>query len=302
MLDLNDIAAIRAIAREGSLSRASHVLNTSQPTLSKRLARLEDRLGARIFLRSGRGAELTDVGRFLLAQSEGLAGEIERIGRQAQLLSEGGDGRLRLGVGPIVEELFLPRVALGFIESFPRVALEIRAARAATLLRWLLDGELDAVVGPFDGSEPLEDVITTAIAEHPVVFLARPSHPLARRKGRISPSAMAEHRLAAPDMPESIARQTLSGEVLSLLSGAVVQCPRYATLRTLARQADIVVAGPAPIFAEDLEAGRLRILDVDLALRWRAAFLSRRAAAEIAPVAALRVSFKQAGAALKIPT
>lgn len=302
MIDLSDVAAIRAIAQAGSLSRAAAALHMSQPTLSKRLARLEDRLGATVFLRGGKGAELTDVGRFLLAQSDGLSTEMERVARQARLLAQGGAGRLRLGVGPIVEELFLPAVALDFIDRFPDATLEIRSARASSLLTWLQSGELDAVVGPFDGSEPLEDVLVTPLVERPVVFVARPAHPLASATAPISAEELARHRLASPDAPDSISRQTGRAAGAGVLAEARVQCPRYATLRALAREADMVVAGPAALFVEDFAEGRLRALPVALPLAapltWRSAFLSRRAAADIAPLAAARAAFENAAAAL----
>ena len=58
--------AFRAVARHGNLSKASKALRVGAPQLSKRLARLEEQLGTRLFHRSTRSVVLSDEGRELL--------------------------------------------------------------------------------------------------------------------------------------------------------------------------------------------------------------------------------------------
>jgi LysR family transcriptional activator of nhaA len=52
-----------AVAREGSVTRAAEKLHISQPTVSAQIRELEEALGERLFLRTGRTLALTDVGR-----------------------------------------------------------------------------------------------------------------------------------------------------------------------------------------------------------------------------------------------
>ncbi|OLP62672.1 LysR family transcriptional regulator [Xaviernesmea oryzae] len=63
---LNAIRAVIYIAREGSLTRAAKALNTTQSSVSRYLAILEDYLGATIMERRGRRNELTEFGRLFV--------------------------------------------------------------------------------------------------------------------------------------------------------------------------------------------------------------------------------------------
>lgn len=65
-LDSADLHLLRAIAASGSINRAAALLSITQPALSRRLSRLEERLGRRLLVRGPRGAALTDVGRRLV--------------------------------------------------------------------------------------------------------------------------------------------------------------------------------------------------------------------------------------------
>lgn len=68
MPGLDLLATFLEVYRTGSLSAAAARLGVSQPTVTAQLARLEEQLGARLFVRSGRGAEPTERGAALAAR------------------------------------------------------------------------------------------------------------------------------------------------------------------------------------------------------------------------------------------
>jgi molybdate transport repressor ModE-like protein len=65
-LELADAHLLQAIAACGSINRAARLLSITQPALSRRLSRLEGRLGMRLLVRGPRGAAFTEVGRRLV--------------------------------------------------------------------------------------------------------------------------------------------------------------------------------------------------------------------------------------------
>jgi DNA-binding transcriptional LysR family regulator len=76
----NALFVFEAAARCGNFTRAAEELYVSQPAVSRMLARMEDRLGARLFRRVHGGIELTDNGRILYRRiAEGFAGIEEAI-------------------------------------------------------------------------------------------------------------------------------------------------------------------------------------------------------------------------------
>ena len=86
-----------AVAKEGSLRRASEVLHVSQPSISAQLKQLEESLGAPLFTRTTRRLILTDTGQRVLEYAE----EIFSLGREllTAVRQEPGERPLRLHVG-----------------------------------------------------------------------------------------------------------------------------------------------------------------------------------------------------------
>lgn len=86
-----------AVAKEGSLRRASEVLHVSQPSISAQLKQLEETLDAPLFTRTNRRLIMTDTGQTVL----GYAEEIFSLGREllTAVRQEPGERPLRLHVG-----------------------------------------------------------------------------------------------------------------------------------------------------------------------------------------------------------
>ncbi|MEM7677883.1 MAG: LysR family transcriptional regulator, partial [Myxococcota bacterium] len=67
-----------AVAKEGSVAKASEVLRLAQPTVSGQVKQLEHALGEQLFQRKGRNLVLTDAGELVF----GYADEIFGLGRE----------------------------------------------------------------------------------------------------------------------------------------------------------------------------------------------------------------------------
>ena len=151
--DIRDIELIESVHSTGSLSKACVELSIPQPTLSKRLARLESTVGGELFFLYSTGSAATNVADYVLAQSHQARSQLRDIKRHVELMTSLVSGELRLGVGPIVEQLMLPQVLSRFLETTGDVSMSIVAEDDQTLLRLLADAELDIIVGPFSASE-----------------------------------------------------------------------------------------------------------------------------------------------------
>jgi LysR family transcriptional regulator, transcriptional activator of nhaA len=86
-----------AVAKEGSLRRASELLHVSQPSISAQLKQLEESLGTPLFTRTTRRLILTDTGQKVLEYAE----EIFSLGREllTAVRQEPGQRPLSLHVG-----------------------------------------------------------------------------------------------------------------------------------------------------------------------------------------------------------
>jgi LysR family transcriptional activator of nhaA len=136
-----------AIARYGSVVRASVELRLAEPTLSGQVRRLEEVLGEKLFERSGRGLVLTDVGRTVFRYAD----EIFALGQDlmATLKGRGSERPLRLTVGVadvlpkvLVRKLLEPAFTIG--KSIQLICREDRVVE--DFLSALAGQELDLVL------------------------------------------------------------------------------------------------------------------------------------------------------------
>jgi LysR family transcriptional regulator, transcriptional activator of nhaA len=134
------------VVREGSISQASRKLRLAQPTISAQLHSLEDQLGEKLFQRSGRKLELTEIGRIAYSYAD----EIFTLGRElTDTLKSRPSGRpVRLTVGisdalPKVIAYHLLEPALRLQQLVHLVCLE---GKTQQLLTDLMTHELDLVL------------------------------------------------------------------------------------------------------------------------------------------------------------
>ena len=148
-MDIRDIELIEAVHRTGTKTNAFKELTISQPTMSKRLARIERTLGAELFFRYSTGLVATPVADYVLSQSHQARSQLRDIKRHVELMTSLDSGELRLGVGPIVEQLMLPQVLSRFLETTGDVSVSIVGEVDLNLLMLFADAELDIIVAHF---------------------------------------------------------------------------------------------------------------------------------------------------------
>jgi molybdate transport repressor ModE-like protein len=88
-MDINELRIFKAVAEEGSVSRAAERLNCVQSNVSARIRQLEEGLKVTLFHRKSRGVALTTAGRVLLDYAErilALVSEAERIVQEREPL------------------------------------------------------------------------------------------------------------------------------------------------------------------------------------------------------------------------
>ena len=294
MLDVSDIWQIEVIAELGSISKAAEYLNVSQPTLSKRLSRLEHVLQIPLFHRSTTGMLPTQAASYLIESGRPLMATLKSIERHIEMMNGLETGELHLGVGPIVEQLFLPEVLLRLSELAPSAKIAIRTESAEELLSMLCDGVLDLIVGPLDASSVPANLVVKAVVEEEIVIVARQGHPLSKKTGIVSSKQLRRYPSIAPHVPESISRPEPG---LGQLFSQGIYCDNYSTCKALVAKSDHVTGGPASIFHRELEGGELVRLPIKTNVLWRASCVARPEAALLPMVRQVMRLFVAAGKA-----
>jgi DNA-binding transcriptional LysR family regulator len=125
-VDLADFAALVALAETLHFGRAAERLHVSQPALSKRVRKLEDRIGGPLLMRRYRDVRLTEAGRLLAERGRLLLRDAAASVAFSQRAARGEAGRLRIGFGIASIIGILPEVLLRFRATHPDVELELR--------------------------------------------------------------------------------------------------------------------------------------------------------------------------------
>jgi DNA-binding transcriptional LysR family regulator len=122
---LNGMGVLSAIVDSGSFAAASEALDMSQSGVSRSVARLEARLGIRLFDRTTRSVKLTDEGRRFYEQIVPLLSGLEEAAASASQGATAVRGRLRVNIDPFFSRLFLgPRLG-AFVEKYPDLQLDL---------------------------------------------------------------------------------------------------------------------------------------------------------------------------------
>lgn len=117
-----------AIGDAGSLSAAARKLKVPLPTVSRKLALLEEHLGIRLVVRTTRKFALTDPGRTYLESCRRLLAEIEDAERIAAGEYETPKGRLYVTAPIVFGRLHVLPVALAFLKAYPEIELRLSLA------------------------------------------------------------------------------------------------------------------------------------------------------------------------------
>ncbi len=146
-MDHAALRMFRAVARTGSMAAAADQVHSVPSNLSARIRKLEDDLGAALFVREPRGMRLTPAGEVLLDYAE----RILALSDEARLAVDemvGQGGVLRLASMETTAAFRLPPLLAQFTKAHPKVRLILSTGTSEGMVQAVLDRQADlAFVG-----------------------------------------------------------------------------------------------------------------------------------------------------------
>lgn len=136
-VNLRHIEIFHAVMTAGNLTEAARMLNTSQPTVSRELARFEHVLGLKLFERSRGRLHPTVQGLRLFEEVQRSWYGLDRIVSAAESLREFRQGELSIVCLPVFSQSFLPPLLQPFLARYPQVNIQIVPQESPLLEEWL---------------------------------------------------------------------------------------------------------------------------------------------------------------------
>lgn len=136
-VNLRHIEIFHAVMTAGNLTEAAALLHTSQPTVSRELARFEKVLGLKLFERTRGRLHPTVQGLRLFEEVQRSWYGLDRIVSAAESLREFRHGELSVVCLPVFSQSFLPALLQPFLARYPDVSLNIVPQESPLLEEWL---------------------------------------------------------------------------------------------------------------------------------------------------------------------
>jgi DNA-binding transcriptional LysR family regulator len=242
--DLNELRGFCVAADLGSLGRAAVRLRVSQPSLSKRLASLEAKVGAQLLERSSRGVALTAAGRQLYRHARPLLEAADQVGEVMAGIRQTGTV-VRLAASHSASEAFIAAL-LTRLDASEKLAVELVTANSQVVRGLISEGRADVgVAASRPNHTPNPGVRETELVDDAIVCGVPPDHPWAARE-QVSRKRFLATAMVVRD-PSSNARWTVDAVLAAhdlkaaepLMEAAT---PRAAIAEARARRAPVLLS------------------------------------------------------------
>lgn len=178
MLNIRQIEVFKAVMECGSVSEAARQLNVSQPSVSKHLSLLEDRLGISLFLRTGNRLLPNSEAIALHQQVDQLYSGLTKLNAFMSDLAQHRLGEVQIASMPLIAHRWLPEVVAPLLKRYPQVSASFPVRSSNWVGKWVAAGRADlgiAMPGPEKG------VVAEPLMHLPIVAVLAEDHPLAGR-------------------------------------------------------------------------------------------------------------------------
>jgi LysR family hydrogen peroxide-inducible transcriptional activator len=177
-MDLRQLAALVAVADEGTFSAAADALHTVQSNVSTHVRRLERELGAQLVDRAGN--RLTEEGEIVVARARRVQDELAAMVADVAALRDEVSGRSRLGIISSTARWLVPLLLTELEARHPKIDLVVVDATTTSLEPQVVGGTLDLAIVNLPCDDP--DLSVELLFDEQFVVVTPTSHPLASRR------------------------------------------------------------------------------------------------------------------------
>lgn len=252
-VDLVDVLSFVRVVETGSFARAAERMGLSKPVVSRRVARLESQLGARLLTRTARGAKPTNIGEAYFSRASGILADLDAAQEVVADAVTQIAGPIRLTAPVSFGTMHLAEALADFVRENPKVELD------ATFE----DGLADLTGGGYDlavriGTLSDSSLVARRIAPVRKVVVASPDY-LDRHGRPTKPSDLSDHAILLYTH-ESWRFRSNGGEPETIRVNPVLRANNGEMLRKAAEAGLGICLLPSFIASPGIQSGKLEVL------------------------------------------
>jgi DNA-binding transcriptional LysR family regulator len=258
--DLNAAWVLVRVVQTGSFRKAAQSLGMPKSTVSRRVAELEEQLGAQLLLRTTRTLALTDAGAAFIEEAEAAFARLEAAEAAVSELQREPRGKLRVTSTVPLGQLLLGPIVADFLAAHPLVEVQLH----------LTDRSVDLVTERFDvalraGELPDSSLVAKRVGASRHRVVASPAY-LKKHGTPDRPADLASHACLRFNKQGMPARTTWSfgrgARAIEIAVAGPLVSDDFATLRIAAERGIGIARLPFPIVRDAIAKGRLvRVLE-----------------------------------------
>ena len=139
-----ELRVFLAVAKTKSFNRAAEITNTSQPTVSRQVKRLQDVVGSQLFISTPRGVKLTQKGEALAPRAVAARSHALFHHQRSRAETREAEGTVRVSITDGLNALFAAPALLKFSEQYPKIQLHLKSPLNILNLR---ENQTDMMIG-----------------------------------------------------------------------------------------------------------------------------------------------------------
>lgn len=254
-LSTKDLKAVVALSQTKSFGQAALLVHLSQSALSALIARVETQIGARLFERTTRAVELTDVGHVFVAHAQELLRDTQRALQAVSDTVQLRTGSVTVAALPSLAASLVPKVFSEFAQLHPQIRLSLIDTLSGPAFDLVRDGKVDFALTAADPKQ--EDLAYEQLTEDQFLLICPEGHPLCDHRGSISIESTLNYPHISMSGSASV-RQYIDADLLAkgLHFAPVFEVDHIATIGALVREGLGISALPESAISL-LQFGRL---------------------------------------------
>ena len=168
-MEVSDIDLFLIVTEHQSLRRAAETARLSQPTLTRRIQSLEETYGTPLFVRNGRGVQLTAAGVLLRLRLMPLRRHLDSIREEVAAAGLNAGGEVSLGLPPSLRVLLARRIVQQFCTAYPAVTVRLTEETSGEVRDLVALGQLDLAIT--NVLEPIAGLTSQPLATEPMLVV-----------------------------------------------------------------------------------------------------------------------------------